>query len=136
MWILRRVINDLLATVAFVLIVAGWTQRRRRERHVPLVLSGIGLDLALVVWLEVSRGVVEEVAGTREHVPFPTLRWVHIATSTLAVVLYLPTMWFGFRLPCLREWWDGLGEDNLAADCAAYTGPAGVCGGGGVSGVC
>ena len=91
-------LNNLLATLAFGLIVAGWSQRRRRERHVPLVLAGIGLDLAIVVWLEISRGVVEEVAGTVEHVPFPAIRWAHIASSTLAVVFYFPTLWFGFRM--------------------------------------
>jgi uncharacterized membrane protein YozB (DUF420 family) len=91
-------INELLATLAFVLLVAGWTQRRRRARHVPLVLSGMGIDLALVVWLEISRGVVEEVAGAAPHAEFPMVRWAHIWTSTLAVVLYLPTLWFGFRM--------------------------------------
>jgi uncharacterized membrane protein YozB (DUF420 family) len=91
-------LNDLLATLAFALIVAGWTQRRNRKRHVPLVLSGIGLDLALVVWLEAMQHVVEKVAGTAPHVPFPTLRWAHIASSSAAVVLYFPTLWFGFRM--------------------------------------
>jgi uncharacterized membrane protein YozB (DUF420 family) len=86
--------NDALASLAFVLIVAGWAQRRNRARHVPLVLAGIGLDLALVVWLELSRGVVEKTM----HDDFSMLRWVHIWSSTLAVVLYLPTLWFGFRM--------------------------------------
>ena len=91
-------LNDLLATVAFLLIVAGWTQRRRRERHVPLVLAGIGLDLALVVWLEVTMRVVQRVAGTDAHQPYPMVRWVHIASSTVAVALYFPTLWYGFRM--------------------------------------
>lgn len=90
--------TDLLATLAFVLLVAGWAQRRRRERHVPLVLAGIGIDLGLVVYLEVTRGVVEKVAGAVSHQPYPGLRWLHIATSTLAVVLYIPTLWLGFRI--------------------------------------
>jgi hypothetical protein len=92
------VIDDILATLAFGLIALGWTQRRRRSRHVPLVLAGIGLDLALVVYLEATMQVVQRVAGTVEHLPYPTVRWAHIASSTLAVVLYLPTMWFGFRM--------------------------------------
>jgi hypothetical protein len=86
--------NDALATLAFVLLVLGWTQRRVRSRHVPLVLSGIALDLALVVWLELDRGVVEKTMTEQ----FSVLRWVHIWTSTLAVVAYLPTLWLGFRL--------------------------------------
>jgi uncharacterized membrane protein YozB (DUF420 family) len=87
-------LNDVLATVAFVLLVAGWTQRRHRNRHVPLVLAGIGLDLVLVVWLELSRSVVEKTM----HDHFSTIRWVHIASSTLAVVLYIPTLWLGFKM--------------------------------------
>jgi uncharacterized membrane protein YozB (DUF420 family) len=96
--ILPRLMNDALATLAFVLLALGWTQRRNRARHVPLVLSGIALDLALVVWLEISRGVVEKVAGAEPHVPFPAVRWAHIASSTLAVVAYVPTLWLGFRM--------------------------------------
>lgn len=86
--------NDALATLAFLLIVLGWTQRRNRARHVPLVLSGIALDLALVIWLEVSRGVVEKTVT--QH--YSLLRWAHIGSSTLAVVAYLPTLWLGFRM--------------------------------------
>jgi uncharacterized protein (TIGR03382 family) len=86
--------NDALATLAFLLLVAGWTQRRRRARHVPLVLSAIALDLLLVIWLEVSRGVVERTM----HDHFPVLRWAHIGSSTLAVVAYFPTLWLGFRM--------------------------------------
>jgi uncharacterized protein (TIGR03382 family) len=91
-------LNDVLATVAFALLVLGWTQRRRRNRHVPLVLAGIAIDLAMVVYLEVTRDVVEKVAGAETHVPYPALRWAHIATSSIAVVLYLPTLWYGFRM--------------------------------------
>jgi uncharacterized membrane protein YozB (DUF420 family) len=87
-------VNDILASLAFLLIVVGWTQRRNRARHVPLVLSGIGLDLVLVVWLELSRGVVEKTM----HDHFSMLRWVHIWSSTLAVVFYVPTLVYGFRL--------------------------------------
>src|SRR5262245_5337050 len=86
--------NDALATLAFVLLVAGWSQRRTRARHVPLVLAAIALDLALVVWLEVSRGVVEKTM----HDHFSVLRWAHIWSSTLAVAGYPTTRWPGFRM--------------------------------------
>lgn len=87
-------LNDLLATLAFGLLVGAWTLRRRRSLHVPLALAGLALDLALVVYLEVSRSVVEKTMTE----DFSALRWVHIWTSTLAVLLYLPTLWYGFRL--------------------------------------
>jgi hypothetical protein len=92
------VLTDLLASVAFALIVAGWLARRRRRLHVPLVLAGIAIDLGLVVYLELTRNVVEQVAGSMQHAPFAGLRWAHIVSSTLAVVLYLPTLAYGVRL--------------------------------------
>ena len=93
-----------LASLAFLLLVAGWTQRKRTSRHVPLVLSGMALDLALVVVLEVTRSVVEEVAGAKSHEPFSAMRQWHIATSSLAVVLYVPTFVCGRRLWRRTEW--------------------------------
>lgn len=118
--------TDLLATVAFVLLLAGWAQRRRRERHVPLVLAGIGIDLGLVVWLEVTRGVVEKAAGAVAHQPYPGLRWLHIATSTLAVALYIPTLWLGFKVlrgapdPAVRKRHAAVATSALALRAAGF----------------
>ena len=86
--------NDALATLAWLLLVAGYAARRNRRVHVPLVLAGIALDLALVLHLEVSRHVIEKTV----HEQFSAMRWAHIATSSAAVVLYVPTLVFGFRL--------------------------------------
>ena len=86
--------NDALATLAWLLLVAGWAARRNRRVHVPLVLAGIALDLALVGYLEFSRHVIEKTVSEQ----FSAMRWAHIATSTIAVVLYIPTLILGFRL--------------------------------------
>lgn len=83
-----------VATVAFVLLLLGWLQRRRRRTHVTLVLGGISIDLAIVVILELQRDVV--AMSLRES--FGVLQAVHIGASALAVVLYLPTLVLGFRL--------------------------------------
>ena len=84
----------ILATLAFGLLVVGWTQRRTRRRHVPLVLGGIGLDLALVVMLEIGLGVI----GKAFHDEWSVLQLLHIGSSSLAVLLYLPTLGLGFSL--------------------------------------
>ncbi len=86
--------TDLGATLAWLLLVSGWFLRRRRSAHVPLVLSGITLDLAIVVFLEVTRGVVE----TTVQAPLSGTRWVHVASSLIAVLLYFPTLYLGFRM--------------------------------------
>jgi uncharacterized protein (TIGR03382 family) len=82
------------ATLAFVLLVVGWTQRRRRGAHVPLVLLGIGIDLVVVVALEVQRDVVAATVGESHGV----LQSIHIGASAFAVLLYLPTLVLGVLL--------------------------------------
>ena len=84
----------LLATVAFLLIVAGWTQRRDRRRHVPLVAAGIALDLALVLILEFGRDVIGMAVGQ----PWNWMQWTHIGSSVLAVLLYLPVIGLGLSI--------------------------------------
>ncbi len=87
-------VYSILATLAFALLVLGWTQRRRRRRHVPLVLGGIGIDLTVVVMLEVGRGVL----GMAIHDEWSLLQILHIGLSSLAVLLYLPTLGLGITL--------------------------------------
>ena len=83
-----------LATLAFVLIVAGWTQRRVRSRHVPLVSAGIIVDLALVLILEFSRDVV----GLTMENSYSWMQVTHIGASVLAVLLYIPVIVLGIKL--------------------------------------
>ena len=88
-----------LATVGFVLLLAGWAQRRRRERHVPLVVAGIAVDLALVLILEFSRDVI----GLTLSETWTPVELAHIGFSILATVLYLPTIVLGVLLLRGRE---------------------------------
>ena len=83
-----------LATLAWSLLALGWTQRARRRVHVPLVLGGIAVDLTIVALLEFNRGVVGMAfTGT-----WSLVEVAHIGFSSLAVLLYLPTLVLGFRL--------------------------------------
>jgi len=94
--------NDVVATVGWILLVAGWLSRRDRRRHLTFVIPGMTLDLGLVLWLELSRHVIEQVMGqpVPDQAPrtYDTLERLHIASSTAAVALYLPTIWLGIRL--------------------------------------
>lgn len=83
-----------LASLAFLLIVLGWTQRRTRKRHVPLVLVGIAIDLALVLILEFSRDVI----GMTMEKDWSWMQWTHIGSSVIAVLLYLPVIWIGIAM--------------------------------------
>ena len=83
-----------VATLAFLLIVAGWTQRRTRKTHVPLVMVGIAIDLSLVLILEFSRDVI----GMTMEKDWTWMQWTHIGASVLAVLLYLPVVWLGISM--------------------------------------
>ena len=83
-----------LATLAFVLILVGAAKCRVRKIHVPLVLAGIGLDLALVLTLELSRDVI---AMTVEK-DWSWMQWTHIGSSVLAVLLYFPVVGTGVSI--------------------------------------
>ncbi len=85
---------ELIATLAFVLIFVGAGLCRRRWVHVPLVSLGIVIDLTMVVILEFQRDVIGQVIGETFH----WMSLVHIGSSSLAVLAYLPTIWFGVAI--------------------------------------
>ncbi len=87
-------IEDLIATVGWALLVLGWIFRRQRTRHLGFVLPGMAVDLGLVVYLEMSRSVIELTAEKT----YNAVQWTHIGTSTVATVLYIPTIILGARL--------------------------------------
>ena len=98
--------HDLVATLGWVLLVAGWAARRNRRRHLLLVIPGMGIDLGLVLYLEVTRSVIERTVTET----YSTVQQIHIATSSAAVLLYLPTIALGTTLalgrggPATRVW--------------------------------
>lgn len=83
-----------LASLAFLLLVAALLTHRKRKLHVPLAISGMTLDLALVLILEFSRGVI---VMTMEK-DWSWAQWTHIGSSTLAVLMYFPVMWYGIQI--------------------------------------
>ena len=83
-----------LATLAFALLVAALFTHRNRKLHVPLAISGMALDLALVLILEFSRGVIVMTVEK----DWSWTQWTHIGSSTLAVLMYFPVMWYGIQI--------------------------------------
>jgi len=74
----------LLSVLVFILLVCGVLARRRKRAHMSLMITAIAIDLAMVLYLEITRAVVESVA-TR---PMTTLMLVHILLSVTVLVLY------------------------------------------------
>ncbi len=60
----------------------------------PLVLTGIFTDIALVLYLQVTREAVQTAVSFR----LEPLQQLHILVSTIALALYFPLLILGFKL--------------------------------------
>lgn len=83
-----------IASLAWLCLVLGYLARRKRSRHVPLVVAGIGADLGLVLYLQITREAVQ----TAVSFSLSPLEQIHILFSTLALVLYFPVLYLGIQL--------------------------------------
>lgn len=83
------------ATIAYGLMLSGFAMRKRSKTwHSRLMLSAIGLDLLLVLILELQRSVINTAFG-------PTLNGfqiAHVGFSSAATALYFPMLYLGFKL--------------------------------------
>lgn len=74
----------LLSVMVFCMLVIGVACRRRRRWHMRLMISAITIDLGLVLYLEIARGVIESIPK-RAMTP---LLFVHILLSVSVLVMY------------------------------------------------
>lgn len=81
-----------VATFAYLLMVNGLVHRKNKKLHVKLMNSAIGLDLALVLLLELSRNAVD----TALSFSLSPLQQAHIVASSLATALYIPILILGW----------------------------------------
>ena len=83
----------LISAFVCVLIVVGLLVRRHKTAHISLMVSAFVIDLGLVLYLELARGVVESVPG-REMSP---LLVFHLVLSTIVLGLYVGQIVTGIR---------------------------------------
>ncbi len=88
-----------LATLSFGLMNIGLIHRFQKLLHMRLMLSAIVVDIAIVLALEFSRSAVETVVSS----PLSVLQQAHVSVSLLALLLYLPTIYFGLSLARLKS---------------------------------
>ena len=87
-----------VASFAYALMVLGIAYRRRaRETHRQLLFIAMGVDLTLVLVLEVLRGATATAVGWK----LGPWQMAHVVASTLAVACYLPMIYLGMKL------WEG-----------------------------
>jgi hypothetical protein len=72
-----------IAGIVIVLLIAGLSQRRLPQRHILLMASAIAIDLALVLYLELTREVIERTLQ-----PMSGLLVFHISVATIVLILY------------------------------------------------
>jgi hypothetical protein len=73
----------LLSIAAFLVLLTGYTLRRRKAVHIPLMLTALAIDLGIVVYIEVQRGAIAAAKAR-----MGPLMAVHIAISVAVLVLY------------------------------------------------
>ena len=87
-------LNMWIAVLAWILLSAGLLKRKERSLHVLLMRSGIVLDIALVLYLQITREAVQTAA----EFSLPIMEQIHIGFSTLALLLYFPVLYLGWQL--------------------------------------
>ncbi len=81
-----------LASLSLCLLSFGVLLRKNTRTHLGLMLSGVVLDLSLVLTLESNRGAIDTVASME----LSALQMTHVGLALLAVLTYLPTLILGF----------------------------------------
>ncbi len=86
--------NVQCAILAWLLLVNGLILRKKTSWHVPLMLSGMFLDIAIVINLQITKKAVQTVIAME----MSPLKQVHVFFSTLAFILYLVIIYLGNKL--------------------------------------
>jgi len=81
-----------LSILACTLILVGYSQRRRKRVHIPVMLTALVIDLTIVVCIEVTRDVIASAQAK-----MGTLMKIHIAISVTVLVLYGVQVWTGIQ---------------------------------------
>lgn len=83
----------LLSVLVCVILVIGVLNRRRKRIHIPLMLTAMAIDVGMVLYLEIRRGVVESIPRR----PMTLLLAVHVTISLLVLILYGVQVVTGYR---------------------------------------
>ena len=86
-------LNMYMAAVAWLCLVIGFLNWKRRRTHLIFVVCGIVIDLGLVLYLQVTRSAIQ----TALSFSLDPLQQIHIGLSTLALMMYFPTLYFALR---------------------------------------
>jgi hypothetical protein len=84
-----------IAALGYFLMLAGIAARREnRILHRRLMFAAMGMDLCLVILIEIQRSAMETLVA----LGLSPLQLGHVLASTLALALYLPVLLLGRKL--------------------------------------
>lgn len=98
-----KLISRIVASVVLLGLAYGLMRRRDRSIHIPVMLTCFAIDVANVLFIELSRvlrgeeGAVSK-ASSELATGVPSVLFVHIVASILSVLGYIFATWSGNRL--------------------------------------
>jgi hypothetical protein len=104
------------ATFAYGCLILGLVERKKRNFHMSLMLTGIVTDIMLVLILEVTRSAI----GTTVGEALSPIQYTHIAVSLMAVLLYVPIVAHGYFLVGQQENKDTIRSLHMKMGISAF----------------
>jgi uncharacterized membrane protein YozB (DUF420 family) len=83
-------LTHVFSSGVMILLGIGLLNRRRARRHMACMLTAFAVDLGLVVYIELTRHAVAEVAGSGR-----PLLWFHVVVSVGVLAAYLAQIRLG-----------------------------------------
>ncbi len=85
-----------LSIFVFLMLLVGYAYRRRRNIHVPMMLSAFAIDMGMVAYIELNRKAIKTAQSivTSDAGPGPLMTF-HIIMSIIVVLLYFWQIYTG-----------------------------------------
>lgn len=87
-----------ISTLVLALIFLGWKVRHRAKLHITIMATAFLIDLALLLYIELSRHAIAHVSKSVITAQSDTLLYFHVTVSTLTLVLYIVQISSGVKL--------------------------------------
>lgn len=91
----------IISTFSFILLLIGIFKRKTPHIHIPLMLIAFLIDVALVLYIELDRSVIEQVVNKSSL--FSLIMNIHIVLSVIMLILFGLQIFLGIKLVKGRE---------------------------------
>lgn len=91
----------IISTFSFILLLIGIYQRKTPQIHIPLMVIAFLIDVALVLYIELDRSVIDQVINKSSL--FSLILNIHIFLSVIMLILFGLQIYLGIKLVKRRE---------------------------------